>query len=60
MVKKIYLEKKIGKKTEKNVGMSQKWRQIGQKWGELVKIGKKIGIICIFTQKITEKIIKLG
>ena len=43
----------IKKNFEKKVGVSQKLGQSGQKWRKLVKIGKKIGIICILKQKNT-------
>ena len=41
------------KKISKKVGLAQKLGQNGQKWRKLVKIGKKIGIICILKQKNT-------
>ena len=41
------------KKIEKKVGEVQKFGQSCQKWEKLRKFGKKIGIICILTQKNT-------
>ena len=46
-----YQLKKIGKKS--NGGL-----KIGSKLSKLRKFGKKIGIVCILTQKNTQKIIK--
>ena len=41
------------KKLEKKVEEAQKLGQSCQKWEKLRKFGKKIGIICILTQKNT-------
>ena len=45
-------------KNWKKVGEAQKLGQSCQKWEKLGKFGKKIGIICILTQKNTQKVIK--